>query len=111
MSITPTQMSLPVVDSAGPAPAARYPKAPTPIRAPSEAPGEYLAPATAVTSPPKLSTNMRVDDQKRVYYEVVNDRTGDVVCEIPPEVIRKLGENLDSSLVAKPVRHSVDVKS
>jgi len=61
--------------------------------------------------PPKLSTDLRVDDQRRIYYEVVNDRTGDVVYEIPPEAIRKLGESLNVSLDVGSSGHRVDVKS
>jgi uncharacterized FlaG/YvyC family protein len=38
-------------------------------------------------SGPKLSTAMRIDDQRRPYYEVINNRTGDVVMEIPSEQI------------------------
>ncbi len=54
---------------------------------------------------------MRVDDQRQIYYEVVNDRTGDVVYEIPPEVVRKLGENPTVLLDGRVGGHSLDVKS
>lgn len=67
--------------------------------------------ASAASPAPELSTDMRVDDQRHVYYEFVNKRTGDVVCEIPPEVIRELGENLDALPAAPAQGLTLDVKS
>jgi hypothetical protein len=68
--------------------------------------GEHAEPAG-----PKLSTDLRIDDQRRIYYEVINNRTGEVVCEIPPEQIRKLGEGLTESHVTQTAGHKVDVRT
>jgi uncharacterized FlaG/YvyC family protein len=54
---------------------------------------------------------MRVDDQHQIYYETVDDRTGDVLFEIPPEALRAIAESLNLSLVGSSSGHSVDVKS
>ena len=65
----------------------------------------------AVSLPAKLSTDVRVDDRHRIYYEVVNDRTGDVVCEIPLEAARKFGEDLIVPLEGDSSAHIVDAQS
>lgn len=75
----------------------------------TEAPHAEGAPAEP--SGPKLSTNLRIDDQRRIYYEVINNRTGDVVYEIPPEQIRKLAEGLTESPVSQSAGHKVDVRT
>lgn len=54
---------------------------------------------------------MRIDDQRRTYYEVVYNRTGDIICEIPPEVIRKLGEEPSKLPGGLLTGHAVDVKA
>jgi len=59
----------------------------------------------------KLSTTLRIDDQHYIYYEIIDDQSGDVVLEIPPEQIRKLAEGLSKSLAADGETHSLDVKS
>ena len=58
-----------------------------------------------------LTTDLRIDAQHQIYYAVVNDRTGEVVLEIPPEVIRELAESLDVPLAGIASAHSLDVKS
>ena len=79
MSISPAQRIFP--DSSVPSalPAGRSSKSSAPAATAIEPAAEAPSPTPANTSPPQLSTDMRVDDQRRVYYEVVNDRTGDVV--------------------------------
>jgi hypothetical protein len=67
--------------------------------------------AHAEPAGPKLSTDLRIDDQRRIYYEVINNRTGEVVCEIPPEQIRRLGEGLTESPVSQSAGHKVDVRT
>ena len=67
--------------------------------------------AKAQPSGPKLSTDLRIDDQRRIYYQVINNRTGDVVYEIPPGQIRKLAEGIDASLSSQLKARTLDVKS
>ena len=79
---------------------------------PDRQPAAEPAPAApAEPSGPTLSTALRIDDQRRIYYEVINNRSGDVVMEIPPEQIRKPAEGLDESLKRQPDGHNIDVKS
>jgi len=108
MSISPAQFAMVL----GPVAEAERP-AGTPLAQPSqvaEAPPE-LPVEPSESSTPDLSTEMRVDDQRRIYYAVVNNRTGDEICEIPPEVIRKLGEDLSKLPDGLLTGHAVDVKS
>ena len=70
-----------------------------------------VAATQSQASGPKMSTAVRIDDQRHLYYEVVNSRTGDVVMEIPSEQIRKLAEGLDKSVIRQPDTHTVDFKS
>ncbi|HZQ94455.1 MAG TPA: hypothetical protein VFA67_05550 [Candidatus Sulfotelmatobacter sp.] len=61
--------------------------------------------------PPQLSTAIRIDDRRRIYYEVINDHTGQVVLEIPPETVRSIGEGINQFLETLHPTRSVDVKS
>jgi uncharacterized FlaG/YvyC family protein len=54
---------------------------------------------------------MRVDEEHQVYYEFVDQSTGDVVFEIPPEALREIGESLNLPLAGDGSDHSVDMKS
>ena len=112
VSISPAQMTLQVGSVEILAPTGRSAKAAVPTGAQVvESTAESSAAVPAVSSPSQLSTDMRVDDQRQIYYEVVNDRTGDVVYEIPPELVRKLGENPTVLLDGRVGGHSLDVKS
>jgi hypothetical protein len=112
MTISLTQFAM-VLAAAGPA-AEAEPSASVPVQRAgkgAEADAEAEPPAQAEPSGPKLSTDLRIDDQRRIYYEVINNRTGDVVYEIPPEQIRKLEEGIDASLSGQLEAHTLDVKS
>ena len=54
---------------------------------------------------------MRIDDQRQIYYRVVNERTGDVLLEIPCEALREIGESIKVQLEGDASIHGVDVKS
>ena len=54
---------------------------------------------------------MQIDNHHQIYYVVVNDSTGDVLFEIPPEALRRIGESLNVPLVGDASVPSVDVKS
>jgi hypothetical protein len=73
--------------------------------------GPSAASAPAAPSPAPLSTDMQIDSQHQIYYEYVDDQTGDVVFEIPPEALRKIGESLNLPLLDGASIHSVDVES
>ena len=80
----------------------------TPDREPAAQPAPFTP---TQSSGPTLSISLRIDDQRRIYYEVINNRTGDEVLEIPPEQIRKLAEGLDESPVSQSTSHNVNVKA
>ena len=54
---------------------------------------------------------MRIDDQHQVYYQVVNERTGDVLLEISCEAVRQIGESIKVLPEGDASIHGVDVKS
>lgn len=112
MSISPAQTILQVASAESPAPAGRSAQAAVPA-ATRAAGSSALSPTSApvVPSSAQYSTDLRVDDQHQVYYEVVDDRSGDVLFEIPPEALREIGESLHLPLVGESSVHSVDVKS
>jgi len=74
-------------------------------------PAEPPTPAPAVSPPVQFSTDLRIDDQHQLYYAVVDDSTGGVLFEIPPEALRAIGESLNVPLVGESTGHNVDVKS
>ncbi len=61
--------------------------------------------------PPQFSMAIRIDDRRRIYYEVINDHTGEVVFQIPPEVVRNIGEGINQFLETLHAERSVDVES
>ena len=76
-----------------------------------ESSDESSAPAPPASSLAQLSTDMRVDSQHQVYYEFVDESTGNVLFEIPPEALRAIGESLSLPLDGEAGAHSLDVKS
>ena len=76
----------------------------------SPSPAQGTPPAEAAPSGPVLSINLRIDDQHRMYYEVINNHTGEVLYQIPPEVIRKLGEDTEAALEKALKAHTLDVR-
>jgi uncharacterized FlaG/YvyC family protein len=52
-----------------------------------------------------------VDAEHQLYYEVVDDSTGDVLFQIPPEALRAIGESLNVPLIGDANVPSVDVNS
>ena len=112
MSISPAQLVMAVARADRAAETARAREAPPrPAAQVREHGAGAAAAAQAEASGPKMSTAMRIDDQSRIYYEVINNRTGDVVMELPPEQIRKLGEGLGQAVKSQPDGHNIDVKS
>ncbi len=62
-------------------------------------------------SPFQLSTSLQIDDQHQVYYEFVDNVTGAVVFEIPPEALRAIAESLNIPLEGQADFHNLDVSS
>jgi len=69
------------------------------------------SPAPAISASPQLSTDLRIDNQHQLYYEFVDNSTGNVVFEIPPEALRAIGESLNVPLNGDATPPSLDVKS
>ena len=115
MSISPAQMNLQAgtAESSNPAGHASQlatPGVAVPVSSHAKSPSEKLAPVPII-SPAPLSTDMRIDAQHQVYYQVVNERTGDVLLEIPCEALRQIGESIKVPLEGDASIHGVDVKS
>jgi len=112
MSISPAQMILQPARAENLAPPSRSTQAAVPTAATGAvSPAESASSAPAVSPPAPLSTDMQIDSKHQVYYEYIDDRTGDVVFEIPPEALRKIGESLNVPLVGGASVHSIDVES
>ncbi len=67
------------------------------------------SPPPQAPSPFQLSTELQVDDHHQEYYEFVDEVTGAVVFEIPPETLRAIAESLDIPLEGQTDIHSLDV--
>ncbi|MFZ0963265.1 MAG: hypothetical protein WAO35_20585 [Terriglobia bacterium] len=112
MSISPAQMILQVASAESFAPRGRSAQSSGPAAVSrTRATGASSAPAPAVSPTPQLSTDMKVDGQHQVYYEFVDDGTGNVLFEIPPEALREIGESLNVPLVGDANVPTIDVKS
>ena len=74
---------------------------------------QRVAEVQARQAPSEHSINVRVDENKKVVYQVVNDRSGKVVREIPPEEAQRVARNIDQYLreVAEQAdsKHKVDI--
>jgi hypothetical protein len=60
---------------------------------------------------PKISTDLRIDGQHHVYYQIINDQNGQVVCEIPSAQIRELEEGSITPPASEGAGQRIDVKS
>lgn len=58
-----------------------------------------------------FSTDLRIDNQHQVYYEVVDDQTGSELLEIPPAALRAISENLNVPLEGDQATPILNVKS
>src|SRR5271169_6895503 len=99
MSISPAQMILQVENSVSPV--STRPSAPASVAAKAVAaisPVESPTLVAAAASPTQFSTDRQIDDHHQVYYEIVDDNTGKVLMELPPEALRKIGESLNLPL-------------
>ena len=112
MGITPAQLTQQVVSTENTA--ARQESTPPTVPATEPSP-EITSESTSTPSsfvlPDPYSTDMKVDDQHQVYYEIVDNRDGDELFEIPPEQLRKIGESLKVPLIGETGVHGVDVKT
>ena len=59
----------------------------------------------------QFSTALRVDQKDQPYYEIIDDSTGNVLFEIPPQALREIGENLNLPLEGEASTPSVDLSS
>ena len=115
MSISPAQMNLQVgtaegSTSAGHSSQPATPGVAEPASSHAKSPSDKPAPVPIISSAP-LSTDMRIDDQRQIYYQVVNERTGDGLLEIPCEALRQIGESIKVPLEGDASIHGIDVKS
>jgi len=112
MSISPAQL-VQQAASAGSA-SEKQGSSPSPILSVALGSSEPAEPPSAPPSaipPVQFSTDFQIDSHHQVFYEVVDDSTGDVLLEIPSEALRKIGESLNLPLAGDPNVPIVDVKS
>jgi len=103
ISLSQTMLQVGSIETSG------EPKPSTPASA-TEA--DTPSPSRALpTLPASVSTDLRIDNEHQVYYEFVDQSTGDVVFEIPPEALRAIGESLNVPLDGGASIHSIDLKS
>ncbi len=69
------------------------------------------SPSPQAPSPFQLSTELQIDDHHQEYYEFVDNVTGAVVFEIPPEALRAIAESLDIPAEGQADFHNLDVTS
>jgi len=61
---------------------------------------------------PQHSLSIRIDNDRRIYYQVIDEKTGDVVRQIPPEEIRRAGQHIAELMRQQAEdKHQVDVSS
>jgi hypothetical protein len=112
MSISPAQFTPSSGSTDHPPERDPSPRVPAPVPSPiAEAAPAAEAQAPAEVFNPRVSTDMRIDAQHRVYYQVVNDHSGEVICEIPCEQIRELEESNLSPAAREAAAQRIDVKS
>ena len=87
---------------ARPAPASA-PKTPA-----AQPPNSHSAPAV-----PQRSVSVRMDQSQRIYYELIDDSTGEVILQVPPEEVLRVARSITELLEAEREREhrTVDVKS
>ncbi len=120
MSISSAQMLQQIASAEGPS----VPSRSTPTAGPAASPASgavpapaaesaapFATPTPAVSPPAQFSTDMQIDNHHQVYYEIVDDRSGDVLFEIPAEALRKIGESLNVPLLGDAQAPSLDVQS
>jgi len=110
MSVSPAQLIRQVTSDTISVPSTHSNPSSAPTAAVSvESPSQ--SPPRGASSPSQLSTDMRVDSEHQIYYAYVDDRTGEVMFEIPPEALRAIGESLNVPLIGDAGIPIVDVKS
>jgi hypothetical protein len=78
---------------------------------------EAVARKTAEPPPPpeqpQHSLSIRIDHNKQIFYQVIDEKTGQVVRQIPPEEVRRAGRHIAELLRSQEAqeRHRVDVSS
>jgi hypothetical protein len=111
MSISPALMIQQVASTENPGLPGRSASASNPAAVSAAKSSSDSAPPPAASSASQFSTDLRVDSQHQVYYEFVDQSTGDVLFEIPPEALRAIGESLNVPLVGDAGAHGMDVES
>jgi len=113
MSIPAGQMMAQIasVERASPAVPAAAAAAPGSARAAISSTPTPTNPSAPVSTPSSFSTDLQIDSHHQVYYAVVDERSGDVLFEIPSEALRNIGESLNVPLIGDASVPSVDVKS
>ena len=62
--------------------------------------------------PPRHALSIRVDENRRIFYQVIDEKTGQVVRQIPPEEVRRAAQHISELLRSQEEqKRQVDVSS
>lgn len=72
-----------------------------------------LSPALRLPETPQHSLSIQIDQHRRVVYQVIDAKTGEVVRQIPPEEVRRAGQQVDELLRRQESQgqHQLDLSS
>ena len=64
-----------------------------------------------LAEPPQRSLSIRVDENKMVVYQIIDERTGEVVRQIPPEEVRRAAHDIAELVRSAETgqRHKLDI--
>ena len=88
------------------------PSAPTDSPAPQQPAQQQTAPTPEV---PEHRISVNIDEAKQVYYQVIDQRSGEVIRQVPSEDVLRIARNIGEFLRAQDIKekndHVLDTKS
>lgn len=92
-----------------PAPRRASPDPPSNEQARSDSPPRQEK--VQLPEPPQRSLSIRVDENKQIVYRIIDERTGEVVRQIPPEEVRRASRNIAELVRSSEARakHQIDI--
>jgi hypothetical protein len=61
--------------------------------------------------PPQRSLSIRMDEDKRILYQIIDQKTGEVVRQVPPEEVRRAAHNIAELVRVSEARrkHQIEI--
>jgi hypothetical protein len=89
------------------------PSSPTDSPAPQQQPEQQ--PTSLTPEVPEHRISVNIDEAKQVYYQVIDQRSGEVIRQVPSEdvlrIARNIGEFLRTQAIQEKNAHVLDTKS